>query len=103
MPSRQERRKAERDAAKRDATKRASAQARAAGAGGTGGAGGSGGAGAAHANVNMNPNPVGDWTTQAADPFVFMRSGQGLTLVHCSAQLEPCLTHKNALHTLNTP
>jgi hypothetical protein len=28
---------------------------------------------------------------------------QGLTLVHCSAQLEPCLTHKNTLHTLNTP
>jgi hypothetical protein len=28
---------------------------------------------------------------------------QGLTLVHFSAQLEPCLTHKNILHTLNTP
>ena len=28
---------------------------------------------------------------------------QGLTLVHFSAQLEPCLTHKNTLHTLNTP
>jgi hypothetical protein len=28
---------------------------------------------------------------------------QGLTLVHRSAQLEPCLTHKNTLHTLNTP
>jgi len=28
---------------------------------------------------------------------------QGLTLVHISAQLEPCLTHKNTLHTLNTP
>jgi hypothetical protein len=28
---------------------------------------------------------------------------QGLTLVHFSAQLEPCLTHKNTLHALNTP
>jgi preprotein translocase subunit Sec63 len=28
---------------------------------------------------------------------------QGLTLVHFSAQLEPCLTHKNTLHTINTP
>ena len=30
-------------------------------------------------------------------------SRQGLTLVHFSAQLKPCLTHKNTLHTLNTP
>jgi len=30
-------------------------------------------------------------------------SSQGLTLVHFSAQLEPCLTHKNTLHPLNTP
>jgi hypothetical protein len=28
---------------------------------------------------------------------------QGLTLVHYLAQLEPCLTDKNTLHTLNTP
>ena len=28
---------------------------------------------------------------------------QGLTLVHFSAQLEPCLTQGNPLHTLNTP
>jgi hypothetical protein len=27
----------------------------------------------------------------------------GLTLVHFTAQLEPCLTHTNTLHTLNTP
>jgi len=57
MASRQERRKAERDAAKR-----APGQAEAAGAGG---------AGAARANVNMNP--VGDWTTQTADPSVLIR------------------------------
>jgi len=30
-------------------------------------------------------------------------SSQGLTLVHFSAQLEPCLTHKNTPHTLYTP
>jgi hypothetical protein len=28
---------------------------------------------------------------------------QGLTLVHFSAQLEPCLTHTNTLHTINIP
>jgi hypothetical protein len=28
---------------------------------------------------------------------------QGLTLVHFSAQLEPCLSQENTLHTLNTP
>jgi len=28
--------------------------------------------------------------------------GQGLTLVHFSAQLEPCLSQENTLHTLNT-
>ena len=55
MPSRQERRKAERDAAKR--------------APATTGAAGAGGATAARAgvNVNVNVNPLGDWTTQAAD------------------------------------
>ena len=30
-------------------------------------------------------------------------SRQGLTLVHLSAQLEPCLSQENTLHTLNTP
>jgi len=30
-------------------------------------------------------------------------SAQGLTLVNFSAQLEPCLTHKNTLHTMKTP
>ena len=30
-------------------------------------------------------------------------SQQGLTLIHFSAQVEPCLTHKNTLNTLNTP
>jgi hypothetical protein len=30
-------------------------------------------------------------------------TAQGLTLVHFSAELEPCLTQENTLHTLNTP
>jgi hypothetical protein len=34
---------------------------------------------------------------------VAVGGGQGLTLLHFSAQLEPCLTHKNTLHTLHTP
>ena len=58
MPSRQERRKAERDAAKR-----APAQA------------GAAGAAAALANITLNPtHPGGDWTTQAADPSVLFRA-----------------------------
>ena len=31
------------------------------------------------------------------------RSDQGLILVHFSAQLEPSLTHKNTLYSLDTP
>jgi hypothetical protein len=58
MPSRQEKR-----AAARDAAQRAPGQA---------GAGGAGAAAAARANVNMNP--VGDWTTQAADPDALFRA-----------------------------
>jgi hypothetical protein len=54
MPSRQERRKAERDAAKR-----APAQAGAAGAGG-----------AAAARTHVNAKRGGDWTKQAADAGV---------------------------------
>jgi TPR repeat protein len=61
-PSRQERRKAERDAAKR-----ASARAGAAGAAGANQE--STGAAAALANFNVNVTPpLGDWTTQAEDP-----------------------------------
>jgi hypothetical protein len=35
--------------------------------------------------------------------FFSAASFQGLTLVHCSAQLEPCRTQRNTQHTLNTP
>ena len=55
MPSRQERRKAERDAAKR-----APAQA--------------GAAGAAAARANVNVTQLGNWTTQAADPYVLLNA-----------------------------
>ena len=58
MPSRQERRKAEREAAKR-----APAQAGAAGTGC-----------AASARVNMNVNPGGDWSTQASDYNLLFRA-----------------------------
>jgi len=88
-PSRQERRKAERDAAKH-----APARAGAAGA-----------AGAAAALANLDVNAGGDWKTQAEDPaalgvlgaaVVKRRAAQGdrhgLTLVHFSAQSEPLLT-----------
>jgi len=64
MPSRQERRAAERDAAKR-----ASGQA------GSGGAGG-----AAGARATLNVNSVGDWSTQAADPGVMARATTPNTL-----------------------
>jgi TPR repeat protein len=61
-PSRQERRKAEREAAKR-------APARAGAAGAAGANQGAAGAAAALANLNVNVNPpLGDWTTQAEDP-----------------------------------
>ena len=68
MPSRQERRKAERDAAKR-----APAQARAAGA-----------AGAAAALANLRVNPDGDWTSQEEDPFV-LTSEFGIQVVRQKA------------------
>ena len=62
MPSRQERRKAERDAAKR---KPGQAGARTA-------AGAAGAAGAAAALANLSVDPGGDWTTQAADPVAML-------------------------------
>ena len=40
---------------------------------------------------------------QAGDQLAMRTWWQGLALVHFSAQLEPCLTHKNNLHTSNTP
>ena len=55
-PSRQERRKAERDAAKR--------------APGRAGAVGVAGVAAARATVHVNPLPLGDWKTQAEHPYV---------------------------------
>jgi hypothetical protein len=60
MPSRQERRKAERDAAKR--------------APGQAGAKGAAGVAAGLAKLNVHVNPVGDWTTQASNPMVLSQS-----------------------------
>jgi hypothetical protein len=36
-------------------------------------------------------------------PGAALGSWQGLTLVHFSAQLEPCLSQENTLHTLRIP
>ena len=66
MPSRQERRKAERDAAKR-----------APGQAGAAGATGAAGAAAAAARAEVDVNPPGDWKSQAEDPaagvFIYTR------------------------------
>jgi len=40
--------------------------------------------------------------TAASAAAAWSRS-QGLTIVHFSAQLEPCLSQESTLHTLNTP
>jgi hypothetical protein len=39
----------------------------------------------------------------AVDYFDALYPRQGLTLVHFSAQLKPCLAQENTLHSLNTP
>jgi len=79
-PSRQERRKAARDAAKR--------------APATAGAAGAGGAAAAGANITVKAPSRGDWEASvlfnAVTPEV-LQQRQGLTLVHFSAQLERSL------------
>jgi hypothetical protein len=67
MPSRQERRKAERDAAKR-------APARSGAAGIAGAAGAAGAARAAAALANLNVNQLGDWTTQTDDPKALLQA-----------------------------
>jgi len=46
---------------------------------------------------------TGAATLALRSSFLRSTSAQGLTLVHFSAQLQPCLTHKDTLHTLNTP
>jgi hypothetical protein len=48
-------------------------------------------------NVHRSALPVG---SEAGGGFGI---GRGLTLVHFSAQLEPCLTLKNNLHTPEHP
>ena len=41
--------------------------------------------------------------SMAASPVSKSAANQGLTLIHLSAQLEPCLTPENTLHTIYTP
>ena len=76
MPSRQERRRLERDAAKRAPAKAGAAGA--AGAGGSGGSGGGGagggGGGAAATLVDVHVNPLGDWSMQAENPWDLIRA-----------------------------
>jgi outer membrane lipoprotein SlyB len=50
-----------------------------------------------HRRLQMQSDDGGAESTQDTDPR------QGLTLVHFSAQLGPCMTQENTLHTLNTP
>ena len=82
MPSRQEQRKAE-----RDATKHAPR------------AGATGAAGAAAALANQNVIPLGDWTTQADDPYVGL-AGYCLARRHvfigCRSSPETRLQNANA-------
>jgi len=50
------------------------------------------------------PRPPCRWSSTARGRTASPRARDpGLTLVHFSAQLEPCLTQENTLHTLNTP
>jgi len=49
-------------------------------------AAGAAGAAAALANLNVNVNPVGDWTTQAADPGVSFRALGNRVSKHRAAQ-----------------
>jgi hypothetical protein len=94
MPSRQERRRAERDAAKRAPAQGGAARAAKAARA----------ADVAAALAHLDMNAGGDWTTQTEDPFELVRAlgsdmrilkqradgegdRQGLTLVHFPAQL----------------
>jgi len=59
-------------------------------------------------NCNLRQHTVavtaaGGLMSWGAAEFGQLGHGQVLTLVHCSAQLEPCLSHTKTLYTLNTP
>ena len=60
--------------------------------------------------LNLSYHATEEDASQATDKFVMKDNerkasgtGQGLKLVHCSAQLELCMTQENTLHTLNIP
>ena len=65
-----------------------------------------------HLNASTRARTVLQRATRGSDPApsppltvcsLWCTEYQGLTLVHFSAQLEPCQPHKNTLHTINTP
>jgi len=57
-------------------------------------------AAAAHATSGALAHPT---SCEFTVPRVKVAPKQWLTLVHFSAQLKPCLTHKSTIHTMNTP
>jgi len=46
---------------------------------------------------------TGRLSKQQAELTKAVCQAQGVTLVHFSAQLEPCLEQENSLNTINTP
>jgi len=60
-------------------------------------------AAAAAAARSLYPSPNPPLLSTLSPENLASAARQGLILVHFSAQLEPCLTQENTLHTLNTP
>ena len=60
-----------------------------------------------HVPTEVFYNEAGDdhqvCDAEGEDPTCSDGEWQGLTLLHFSAQLEPCLSRENTLHTLHTP
>ena len=70
---------------------------------GSGGGGAGGGGGLVLAAVVVPVSIPGQQVPTKMEANVDACTPQGLTLVHFSAQLEPCRTQENALHTPDTP
>ena len=77
------------------------------GGGGSGGGGGGvgtvGGVGFRRRRRLRSDEDIGGGGEEEVKGKAAAGGRQGLTLVHFSAQLEPCLTQENTPHTLNTP
>jgi hypothetical protein len=52
--------------------------------------------------TSVSPGEKDDDVDNIAEAFA-LGEWQGLTLVHFSAQLEPCMSQEDTLHTPNTP